>query len=179
MHHWAPRSCISEVCSRWAGTSSPGPCCLQRVWQPWLCALQSQLMLLLWRNTLHPAKGTETLFAQYLLGPGYRLFFIWSQTEAWADSTCVFDEKYQGKLWDSGLPEAKPNPQVSMTLNTSRNFSLPLLQGQTQAPAQCANKVQIIAIYIPVVYLTILSDLLIFSDWMFVCNISWDKSMQL
>lgn len=178
---WAsPRSCISEVCSGWAGTSSPGPFCLQRVWQPRLCTLQSLLMLLCRRNILCPARGMETLFAQYLVGPGHRLVFIQSQTGAWADPTCVFDVKYHGKLWDSGLHEAKPNPQVSIDLKCFQKSQLALTSRPDSSPNPvCKQRVQIIAIYIPVFYPAILSDLLIFSDWIFVCNTSWDKSMQL
>lgn len=51
----SPSSSITEVCSGWAGTSSPGPCCLQRVWQPWLwepadAALQEKCTMSCQRN---------------------------------------------------------------------------------------------------------------------------------
>lgn len=82
----------------------------------------------------------ETLFVWYIVGPGHRLVLIQTQTQAWADLTCVSDIKYHGKQWDSGLLEAKPNPEVSMTLHTSRNLSLHLIQVQTQVLTQCANK---------------------------------------
>lgn len=65
---------------------------------------------------------------------------FYPEQDNWADSTCVFYARYQGKWGGSGLLEAKPNSQFSVTLKASRNLSLYLHLVQTQTPTQCASK---------------------------------------
>lgn len=81
-----------------------------------------------WRHCLH----------NYLVGHGYRLLFIQSQTEAWADSTVCFMQNTRGNYEILGYLN-KAKSQIRMTLKASRNLSLHLLPVQTQAPTQCAN----------------------------------------
>lgn len=106
-------------------------------------------------------------------------FFIQSQTEAWADSTYVFHANYQGKWWDSGLLEAKPNSHFSMTLKASRNLSWHFQSRLKPQPSVQTKSTDYCCLHTSCLPDSILSDLLIFSDCMIVCNISSDKSMPL